>query len=94
MLLLKISAANPLINPIFAANFDNLSVSSGGQGPYLAAAHVMNTPNSAGTSSAWVAANEVVAAPEPEVGFAAGLFAVGIGVMAVRPKRLVNSPVA
>lgn len=86
-LLLKISTANPASNPVFAANFNSLSVSSGGQGPYLAAAHIQNTPNSAGANSAWVAANQIVSAPEPSVGLAAGLFAVCLGVVRVRKKR-------
>jgi len=76
-LLLKISSANPASNPIHAVDFNSLSVSSGGQGPYLAAAHIQNTPNSAGANSAWVAANEMSVVPEPNFGFAAGLFAVG-----------------
>jgi len=49
---------------ITANSFDCLSTPAGGAGPFLMAAHIQNTPNTAGANSAWVAPTPV---PEPSM---------------------------
>jgi hypothetical protein len=79
-LILKISSRRGAID---AADF--MSLSAGGRSDFYAAASVQNTPDNSGCGSAWIGANllDSTSVPEPPIGVAGGLSALGVAAVAL-----------